>query len=94
MVIRFGTWNVCTVLQAGNMNMIAEEVERYKMDVVTLQKIRIFFTTENEDIQPSYKEVIHVIKCLKTHKAPGTDQIIAELKKHRRNIMEKNQPSY
>jgi len=42
MVLRFGTWNVCTVLQAGNMNMIAEEVERYKMDVVTLQEIRIF----------------------------------------------------
>jgi len=44
MVMRFGTWNVRTVLQAGNMNIIAEEVERYKMDVVTLQQIRIFFT--------------------------------------------------
>ena len=39
----------------------------------------IFFTAENEDIQPSYEEVTHVIKCLKNHKAPGTDQIIAEL---------------
>jgi hypothetical protein len=26
----------------------------------------IFFTAENEDIQPSYEEVTHVIKCLKT----------------------------
>jgi hypothetical protein len=39
----------------------------------------IFFTVENEDIQPSYKEVTHVIKCLKNHKLPGTDQILAEL---------------
>jgi hypothetical protein len=43
----------------------------------------IFFTVENEDIQPSYKEVTHLIKCLKSHKAPGTDQILAELLKKR-----------
>ena len=30
-------------------------------------------------MQPSYEEVTHVIKCLKNHKAPGTDQISAEL---------------
>jgi len=30
MVMRFGTWNVHTVLQAGNMNMIAEEVENIR----------------------------------------------------------------
>jgi len=40
MVMRFGTWNVRTGLQAGNMNMTAEEVERYKMDVVAVQEIR------------------------------------------------------
>jgi hypothetical protein len=40
--------------------------------------IQIFFTAENEDIEPSYEEVIHVIECLKNHKAPGTDQILAE----------------
>jgi len=39
MVMRFGTWNVHTLLQAGNMNIIAEEAERYKMDVVALQEI-------------------------------------------------------
>jgi hypothetical protein len=26
----------------------------------------IFFTAESEDMQPSYEEVTHVIKCLKT----------------------------
>ena len=31
--MRFGTWNVRTLLQAGNMNIIAEEAERYKMDL-------------------------------------------------------------
>jgi hypothetical protein len=35
MAMRFGTWNVRT----GNMNMIAEEADRYKMDVVDLQEI-------------------------------------------------------
>jgi hypothetical protein len=39
MVMRFGTWNVCTFLQAGNMNIIAEEAERYKMDVPALKEI-------------------------------------------------------
>ena len=79
MVMRFGTWKVRTVLQGGNMDMIAEEAGRYEMDVVTLQEMRIFFTAENEDIQPSYEEVTHVIKCLKKHKSPGTDQMIADL---------------
>jgi hypothetical protein len=35
----FGTWNVRTLLQAGNMNIIGEESERYKMDLVALQEI-------------------------------------------------------
>ena len=41
MVMRFGTQNVCTLLQADYMNSIVEEVERYKMDVVALQEIRL-----------------------------------------------------
>jgi len=39
-VMRFGTWNVRTLLQAGNMNAIAKEAEKYKMDAVALQEIR------------------------------------------------------
>ena len=38
--MRFGTWNVRTLLQAGGMNAIAEEVEKYNMDAVALQEIR------------------------------------------------------
>jgi len=41
----------------------------------------IFFTAENEDVQLSYEEVTHVIKYLKNHKVPGTDQILAQLLK-------------
>jgi exonuclease III len=40
MVMQFGTWNVCTLLQAGNMNIVAEEAKRYKIEVVALQEIR------------------------------------------------------
>jgi hypothetical protein len=40
-----------------------------------------FCTAGNDDIQPSYEEVTYVIKCLKNHKAPGTEQIIAGLLK-------------
>ena len=35
-VMRFGTWNVRTLLQAGKMNAIAEEAKKYKMDAVAL----------------------------------------------------------
>jgi hypothetical protein len=38
------------------------------------REITTFFTAENEDKQPTYEEVIFVIKCLKNHKAPGKDK--------------------
>jgi hypothetical protein len=40
MTVRFGTWNVCTLLKAGNMNIVAEEAERYQMVLVAFQAIR------------------------------------------------------
>ena len=46
-----------------------------------------FFTAENEGIQLSYEEVTHIIKCLKNHKAPRTDQILAELLKRGGGIL-------
>jgi len=52
-----------------------------------------FYTVENEDIQLSYEELKYVIKCLKNHKVPGTDQIMAELQK-KGESMEKKPPSY
>ena len=40
MVLRFGTWNIRTLLQAGTMNSIVDEIIRYRMDMVALQEIR------------------------------------------------------
>ena len=40
LVLKFGTWNIRTLLQAGAMISIAEEIEKYKMNVVALQEIR------------------------------------------------------
>ncbi|GFG39053.1 hypothetical protein Cfor_03351, partial [Coptotermes formosanus] len=39
-VMRFGTWHVRTLLQAGNMNVTAEQAGRCKMDVAALREIR------------------------------------------------------
>lgn len=38
--LRFGTWNVCTMLQAGKMNIIAEELARYRFEIAALQEVR------------------------------------------------------
>jgi len=35
----FGAWYVRNLLQDGNMNITAEEAERYKMDLGALQEI-------------------------------------------------------
>ena len=40
MTVRFGTRNVRTLLKAGNMNIVAEEAERYQIVLVALQAIR------------------------------------------------------
>ena len=36
-VMRFETWNVRTLLQAGNMKAIAEDADKYKMVAVALK---------------------------------------------------------
>ena len=64
--MRFGTWNVHTLLQAGNMNIIAEEAERYKMDPVPLQeiqwrgkgsirKLKVTLYYSGDDVQQGYQ---------------------------------------
>jgi len=45
-----------------------------------------FYTVENENIQPSYEEMTYTIKCLKNHKVPGRDQIMAELLKKKKCV--------
>lgn len=37
---KFGTWNVLTMLQAGKMNQISNELNSYGISVVALQEIR------------------------------------------------------
>jgi len=57
----------------------------------------IFFTAENEDLQPSYEEVTYeyVIKCpKKSQGARDRPNNSGTFKKRRRNLMENNPPSY
>jgi hypothetical protein len=39
MVMRFGTWNVRILLQAGNMNIIAEEADHGRNGLQALKKM-------------------------------------------------------
>jgi hypothetical protein len=38
--IRIATWNICTMYIPGRLQEIAEEVLKYKIDIVTVQEIR------------------------------------------------------
>jgi hypothetical protein len=40
MVLTLATWNVRTMLQAGKMAEVAEEVLKYGMDMVALREVR------------------------------------------------------
>lgn len=37
---KFGTWNVRTLLRSGALRAMAQELERYKMDVAAIQEVR------------------------------------------------------
>jgi hypothetical protein len=40
MDMRFGTWNVRSLYRAGSLRTVAEEISKYKFDLVRVQKVR------------------------------------------------------
>jgi exonuclease III len=40
MDMRFGTWNVKSVYRAGFLRAVAEEISKYKLDLVGVQEVR------------------------------------------------------
>jgi exonuclease III len=40
MILRFGTWNVRNMYRAGSLRTVAEEVSKYKLDLVGVQEVR------------------------------------------------------
>jgi hypothetical protein len=40
MDMRFGTWSVRSMYMAGSLRAIAEEVSKYKLDLVGAQEVR------------------------------------------------------
>jgi exonuclease III len=40
MDLRFGTWNVRSMYRAGSLRTVAEEVSKYKLDLVGVQEVR------------------------------------------------------
>jgi exonuclease III len=40
MEIRFGTWNVRSMYRAGSLRVVAEEISKYKLDLVGVQELR------------------------------------------------------
>jgi hypothetical protein len=40
MDMRFGTWNVVSMYRAGSLRTVTEEVWKYKLDLVEVQKVR------------------------------------------------------
>jgi exonuclease III len=38
--MRFRTWNVRTVYRAGSLRAVAEEIPKYKLDLVGIQEVR------------------------------------------------------
>jgi exonuclease III len=40
MDMRFGTWNVRSMYRAGLLRAVAEEISKYKLDLVGVQEVR------------------------------------------------------
>jgi exonuclease III len=40
MDMRFGTWNVRSMYRAGSVRAVAEEISKYKLDLVGVQEVR------------------------------------------------------
>jgi exonuclease III len=40
MDMRFGTWNVRSIYRAGLLRAVAEEISKYKLDLVGVQEVR------------------------------------------------------
>jgi hypothetical protein len=40
MVMRCGTWNVRSMYRAGSLRAVAEEISKYKLDLVGVQEVR------------------------------------------------------
>jgi exonuclease III len=38
--MRFGTWNVRSMCEAGSIRVVAEEISKYKLDAVGVQEVR------------------------------------------------------
>jgi hypothetical protein len=38
--MRFGTWNVRRMYRAGSLRAAAEEISKYKLDLVGVQEVR------------------------------------------------------
>jgi exonuclease III len=40
MDMRFGTWNVRSLYRVGSFRTVAEEISKYKLDLVGVQEVR------------------------------------------------------
>jgi hypothetical protein len=40
MDLRFGTWNVRSMYRTGSLRTVAEEISKYKLDLVGVQEVR------------------------------------------------------
>jgi hypothetical protein len=38
--MRFGTWNVRSMYRVGSLREVAEEISKYKLDLVGVQEVR------------------------------------------------------